>query len=76
MDRTGRYILTGAAIAFVIFMLVEAFATFGNTAGFWVFLLGSLAATMIVLIFSIFMSTKKLVPAKVKAVYRESDKKH
>lgn len=75
MDKPRKYLLMGAAVAFAIFMLIEGYATFGNTSGFWLLVLASLAGSMMVLIFSIYTSAKKLAPVKAKAHYNNRAEK-
>lgn len=67
MDKPQKYLLFGLAGALAVIFLVASFNTYGDSATFWMLTLGSIVAVMMVLVFDIFLSTKKLVPAKVKS---------
>lgn len=76
MDKTQKYILTGTIAAITIFALIQLFASYSDTTIFWLAAAATLATTMVVLVFNIYNSTKKLVPVRIKAHHDNSHKKH
>lgn len=76
MDKPQKFLLAGTLSALGIFMLIQAFMSYGDTNFFWIALSTTLAGTMMVLVFNIYNSTKKLTPVRVKRHPDNSNKKH
>lgn len=74
MDNSQKYLSIGFAVALVIALAVKGVTMYGVDANFWMMVLGSIGAGMIYLVFSIFMSTKKLVPAKMNTQQDKNNK--
>lgn len=75
MDNQQKYLLTGFAGAIAIVILVNMFAVYGSSAGFWLMLLATIASAMILLVVNIYVSTKIIAVSSKDGSNTESHKK-
>lgn len=75
MDNSQKYLSIGFVAALAIALVVKGVTTYGVDANFWMMVLGSIGAGMIYLVFSIFMSTQKLMPAKMNTQQQDKNNK-